>query len=85
MTKLIYMTSIIDDTFDAYGIFEELKLFTEAVQRFKIFYIGAMDKLPEYMKILYKALLDTYNEIEQVLAKEGRSSYLRYDKEKVGN
>ena len=44
-----------------------------------------MDKLPEYMKILYKALLDTYNEIEQVLAKEGRSSYLRYDKEKVGN
>ncbi|KAK9212518.1 hypothetical protein WN943_001900 [Citrus x changshan-huyou] len=42
-----------------------------------------MDKLPEYMKILYKALLDTYNEIEQVLAKEGRSSYLRYDKEKT--
>ncbi|KAL9444332.1 hypothetical protein AB3S75_017506 [Citrus x aurantiifolia] len=80
MTKLIYMTSIIDDTFDAYGIFEELKLFTEAVQRWDI---GAMDKLPQYMKILYKALLDTYNEIEQDLAKDGRSSYLRYDKEKL--
>ena len=37
MTKTIYTASIIDDTFDAYGFFEELKLFAEAVQRFKIF------------------------------------------------
>ncbi|KAK9209542.1 hypothetical protein WN944_001909 [Citrus x changshan-huyou] len=80
MTKTIYMASIIDDTFDAYGFFEELKLFVEAVQRWDI---GAMDILPEYMKVLYKALLDTYNEVEQDLAKEGRSSYLRYDKEKM--
>ena len=47
--------------------------------------IRAMDILPEYMKVIYKALLDTYNEVEQDLAKEGRSSYLRYDKEKVDN
>ncbi|XP_052290168.1 terpene synthase 1-like isoform X2 [Citrus sinensis] len=80
MTKTIYMASIIDDTFDAYGFFEELKLFVEAVQRWDI---GAMDILPEYMKVLYKALLDTFNEIEQDLAKEGRSSYLPYGKEKM--
>ncbi|GAY54791.1 hypothetical protein CUMW_159440 [Citrus unshiu] len=80
MTKTIYTASIIDDTFDAYGFFEELKLFAEAVQRWDI---GAMDILPEYMKVLYKALLDTFNEIEQDLAKEGRSSYLPYGKEKM--
>ena len=36
MTKVIYITSIIDDTYDAYGTFEELELFTEAVKRFEL-------------------------------------------------
>jgi len=29
LTKVIAMTSIIDDTYDAYGTFEELDLFTD--------------------------------------------------------
>lgn len=33
LTKAIVMTSVIDDTYDAYGIFEELELFHEAVER----------------------------------------------------
>lgn len=32
-TKLYKMTSVMDDTYDAYGYFEELKVYTEAVQR----------------------------------------------------
>ena len=34
LTKTISMTSIIDDIYDAYGTFEELELFTEAIERF---------------------------------------------------
>ncbi|KAE9592954.1 putative lyase [Lupinus albus] len=70
MTKVISLTSIIDDIYDVYGTFEELQLFTEAVERWDI---SCMDFLPEYMKCCYKAILDTYEEIEQEMAKEGRS------------
>lgn len=34
LTKVIAMASIVDDTYDAYGTFEELQLFTDAVDRF---------------------------------------------------
>jgi len=33
-TKIYKMTSIMDDTYDAYGLFDELVLYTKAVQRF---------------------------------------------------
>ncbi|KDO41091.1 hypothetical protein CISIN_1g008817mg [Citrus sinensis] len=72
MSKLISMISILDDTFDAYGTYDELKLFVEAVKRWDI---GAIDTLPEYMKFIYKSLLDVYDKAEESLAKEGRSSY----------
>ena len=32
--KVIAITSIIDDLYDAYGTIEELELFTEAIERF---------------------------------------------------
>ena len=34
MTKVIAMTSVIDDIYDVYGTLEEIELFTEAVERF---------------------------------------------------
>ncbi|KAJ4705690.1 Valencene synthase [Melia azedarach] len=75
LTKIFFITSIIDDTFDAYATFEEIQLFTEAIKRWDI---GATDMLPEYMKIIYKLLLNFYNEIEKELAKEGRSQCIHY-------
>jgi len=43
-----------------------------------------MDKLPEYMKVCYKALLDVYDEIEVNLATEDGKLYrLGYAKEAV--
>ncbi|KAJ4945400.1 hypothetical protein NE237_014245 [Protea cynaroides] len=33
LTKIIAMASIIDDTYDVYGTLEELKLFTDAIER----------------------------------------------------
>ncbi|KAH9651323.1 alpha-humulene/(-)-(E)-beta-caryophyllene synthase [Citrus sinensis] len=81
MSKLISMISILDDTFDAYGTYDELKLFVEAVKRWDI---GAIDTLPEYMKFIYKSLLDVYDKAEESLAKEGRSSYgVKYMEESI--
>ena len=36
LTKVIAMTSIIDDIYDVYGTLEELDLFTRAIERFEI-------------------------------------------------
>ncbi|KAJ9671956.1 hypothetical protein PVL29_025550 [Vitis rotundifolia] len=82
VTKVIAMTSIIDDIYDAYGTLEELELFTEAVGRWDI---SVIDQLPEYMRVCYRALLDVYSEIEEEMAKEGRSYRFYYAKEAMKN
>ncbi|KAK9209494.1 hypothetical protein WN944_001860 [Citrus x changshan-huyou] len=43
--------------------------------------IGFIDTLPEYMKFIFKALLDIYREAEEELAKEGRSYGIPYAKQ----
>ena len=35
LTKIISMTSVIDDIYDAYDTLEELNHFTEAIERFE--------------------------------------------------
>ncbi|KAJ9671954.1 hypothetical protein PVL29_025549 [Vitis rotundifolia] len=82
LTKVISMTSIIDDIYDVYGTLEELELFTEAVERWDI---SAIDQLPEYMRVCYRALLDVYSEIEEEMAKKGRSYRVYYAKEAMKN
>ncbi|KAB2615813.1 (-)-germacrene D synthase-like [Pyrus ussuriensis x Pyrus communis] len=76
--KVIAMLVIIDDIYDVYGTFEELELFTEAVERWDI---SAMVHLPEYMKVCYQALLDLYAEIEEKLGNEGNSYRIHYARE----
>lgn len=34
LTKTIMMTSVIDDTYDSYGRVEELRIFTDAIERY---------------------------------------------------
>ncbi|KAG6685681.1 hypothetical protein I3842_12G124100 [Carya illinoinensis] len=82
LTKIICMASIIDDAFDVYGIFEELELFTDAVKRWDI---NCIDQLPQYMKLIYKALLDVYEEIEEEMSKEGRFYRVYHAKEDMKN
>ncbi|KAG6689505.1 hypothetical protein I3842_11G178700 [Carya illinoinensis] len=67
LTKVISMTSVIDDIYDVYGTIEELDLFTEVIERWDI---SAANKLPEYKKISYQALLDVYTDMEQNLGEE---------------
>ncbi|XP_052178613.1 (-)-germacrene D synthase-like [Diospyros lotus] len=77
LTKVIAMTSIIDDTYDVYGTFEELALFTDAVEKW---HVGVTRQLPEYMRLCYEALLDIYNMIEEEMDKQGRSYAVDYAK-----
>nr|BAR94037.1 5-epi-aristolochene synthase [Nicotiana benthamiana] len=70
LVKTISMISIVDDTFDAYGTVKELEAYTNAIQRW---HIKEIDRLPDYMKISYKAILDLYNDYEKELSSAGRS------------
>ncbi|GJV82464.1 germacrene D synthase [Tanacetum coccineum] len=78
LAKSIAMSTVLDDTYDAYGTFEELEIFTKAVQRWSI---TCINSLPDYMKLIYKALLDIYEELEEIMEKEGKTSHLNYAKE----
>ncbi|KAK8569638.1 hypothetical protein V6N13_046687 [Hibiscus sabdariffa] len=70
------MSSVLDDTYDAYGTFEELQYLTDAMKRFDI---SAMDKLPaDYLKLVYKTILDVHDEVEEMVREEGRSFAVDY-------
>ncbi|KAF3450150.1 hypothetical protein FNV43_RR06230 [Rhamnella rubrinervis] len=79
LTKVISITSIMDDIYDVHGTFEELQLLTQAIERWDICCIDHL--WPEYMKYFYGALLDVYAEIEQVMTKTGRLDCFHYVKE----
>ncbi|KAK9057888.1 hypothetical protein SSX86_022727 [Deinandra increscens subsp. villosa] len=80
LTKVIKMAAILDDTYDSYGTYEELEIFTEAIQSWSI---TCMDALPDYMKITYKILLDCYCELEEIMATEGKTYQVYYAKESI--
>ncbi|KAD3338018.1 hypothetical protein E3N88_33539 [Mikania micrantha] len=78
LTKVITLTSTFDDTYDVYGTYEELKIFTDAIQRWTI---TCIDALPDYMKLTYKILMDCYGEMEEIMASEGKAYQVGYAKE----
>ncbi|XP_058192180.1 valerianol synthase TPS8-like [Rhododendron vialii] len=66
-----------DDTYDAYGTYEELKCFTNAVQR--RWDMNAIDQLPNYMKPIYKALLNVHDEFyQEIMAKKEINYSVQY-------
>ncbi|XP_058100953.1 (-)-germacrene D synthase-like [Magnolia sinica] len=76
-TKIMKISSIIDDTYDAYATFEELEIFTNAVYRWEL---EASEGLPDYMKACYLVLLNTVDEIEsQMMPDEKfyRTNYIK--------
>ncbi|KAF3650138.1 putative embryonic protein DC-8-like isoform X1 [Capsicum annuum] len=72
ITKFLFFTSIIDDI---YGTIDELTLFAEAIERWNI---DASEQLPSYMKIIYRGLVDVFNEVEKELASENKSFLIDY-------
>ncbi|KAE8651963.1 terpene synthase 10 [Cucumis sativus] len=59
-TKIVSLITMIDDVYDVYGTLDELKLFTDAIERWDM---AAMDQLPEYLKPCFFTLYNSINEI----------------------
>ncbi|KAJ7981655.1 Terpene synthase [Quillaja saponaria] len=76
VAKQVVMLTLVDDTYDAFGTIEELKLLTEAVQRWDT---SSIDILPECMKLVYRdAILKWFSEYESLTARDGQSQFLHY-------
>ncbi|RAL38911.1 hypothetical protein DM860_015272 [Cuscuta australis] len=80
LAKNILIVSILDDTYDAYGTIEELEVYTDAICKWNV---DQMDRLPNYMKISYKALLDLFDEDAKDLSKDGRSYAVQHAMERM--
>ncbi|XXG83105.1 hypothetical protein AAC387_Pa10g0940 [Persea americana] len=78
MTKIISLTSIMDDIYDVHGTLEELEPYTDAIQRWDR---SIIDQFPDYMKLHFSALLDTVENFEEELALEGKSYRIPYLKQ----
>nr|QQY00627.1 alpha-bisabolene [Chrysanthemum indicum] len=78
LAKVIQMMTTLDDTYDAYGTYEELVIFTEAAQRWSI---TCLDELPDYMKLVYRVLIEMYQEMEEIMAKEEKTPLFNCAKE----
>ncbi|KAI3499107.1 hypothetical protein L1887_34900 [Cichorium endivia] len=77
-TKITLFTVVLDDTYDAYATIEEIRLLTDAINRWDM---SAMEQIPEYIRPFYKILLDEYAELEKQLAIEGRANIVIASKE----
>ncbi|XP_061961821.1 valerianol synthase TPS1G-like [Populus nigra] len=79
--KLLKLFSIVDDVYDAYGTKEEHRLFRKAIERWDY---AEIDHLPaDYLKTIYKAILDVFAEYEDEITAEGRAYSLHYGKREV--
>ncbi|XP_075664510.1 (E,E)-alpha-farnesene synthase-like [Castanea sativa] len=67
LTKVVTLTLIIDDVYDVYGTLEELKHFTNVVNRWDV---SETQQLPVCMKTCFLALYNTTNEIANEIQKE---------------
>ncbi|KAL0408493.1 UNVERIFIED_CONTAM: Tricyclene synthase 0e23, chloroplastic [Sesamum radiatum] len=82
LTKVIAFIHLLDDIFDLYGTIHQLTLFTHAINRWDH---SAIDMLPSYMRMSYKALLDTTNQIANNIQKRHGHNPIDYMKATWGS
>ncbi|XP_011080427.1 gamma-cadinene synthase [Sesamum indicum] len=80
VTKSLIMLTVVDDTYDNYATLEEADLFTEILEKWDINEIG---RLPDYMKIIYRFILNLFENYEIEAAKQGKLFAVSYAKEAV--
>nr|XP_027082440.1 vetispiradiene synthase 1-like [Coffea arabica] len=71
LAKAIAIAGIIDNTYDAYGTLDELKILTEAVERWDG---NGIEQLSDYLKTSYMILLNFNKELEEDLSKKQTSA-----------
>ncbi|XP_022928103.1 terpene synthase 10-like [Cucurbita moschata] len=74
-TKVNALITTIDDIYDVYGTLDELELFTDAVERWDV---GAVDQLPDYMKICFFSLHNSVNEMAFEVLRDKGINVLKY-------
>ncbi|CAI9102855.1 OLC1v1001209C1 [Oldenlandia corymbosa var. corymbosa] len=67
--KTTLLITAIDDTYDSYGTLDELQTFTDSIERWDF---EEMDRLPQFMRTSYEALLDVSEGVEKELNRQGR-------------
>ncbi|KAL0419575.1 UNVERIFIED_CONTAM: Gamma-cadinene synthase [Sesamum radiatum] len=75
--KILPMLTVMDDTYDNYATLEEADLFTEILERWDI---NEIDRLPDYMKIIYRFILNLNEDYEIEATKQGKLFAVPYAK-----
>ncbi|KAK8550784.1 hypothetical protein V6N12_039472 [Hibiscus sabdariffa] len=79
LTKQACLIGFVDDTYEAYELYEELQYLTDAIERFEV---SAMDELlADNKRDLYETLLNATEEAENLVQKEGRYHAISYVKD----
>ncbi|KAI0492365.1 hypothetical protein KFK09_026636 [Dendrobium nobile] len=79
-TKLLILTSILDDIYDQYGTLEELELLTEKIERWEL---EGVDQLPKYLQHFCVVLYKTFNDFEDELSFEQNSFRMQFLKKEM--
>ncbi|KAL1542976.1 cis-muuroladiene synthase-like [Salvia divinorum] len=80
IAKGILLIGIMDDTYDNYATINEAQLFTEILDRWKM---DEVDRLPEYMRTVYRFIMSTCQDYERDALKLGKAFATPYLKETV--
>ncbi|CDY69236.1 BnaAnng29730D [Brassica napus] len=71
LTKFVTAEIIIDDTFDRYASMSESESLAKSLERWAP--DKDMDKQPDYLKFVFKFILDVFKDFEREVGSEGRS------------
>ncbi|KAG5413512.1 hypothetical protein IGI04_001079 [Brassica rapa subsp. trilocularis] len=71
LTKFVTAETIIDDTFDRYASMSEAESLAKSLERWAP--DKDMDKQPNYLKFVFKFILDVFKDFEREVGSEGRS------------
>ncbi|XP_047979542.1 gamma-cadinene synthase-like, partial [Salvia hispanica] len=75
LTKCIQIIGMMDDTYDNYATLNEAQLFTEILDKWNM---DEVDRLPEYMRTVYRFIMSTFEDYERDAPKLGKAFAIPY-------
>ncbi|KFK28702.1 hypothetical protein AALP_AA7G035600 [Arabis alpina] len=83
LTKFYTILTIVDDTFDRYASISEAESLARSLERWAP--NEDMDRQPNYLRFVFKFVLDVFKDFEREVGSEGRSYSVKYTIEEVSN